>query len=103
MDVFALDRSLISDYATFARSFTTPRAPDLRQSIDEHYRTGRFWPEPLVQLNPHYKPGGSVLDLVRSGTLDPACAAYFRDFQSGDGDADRSIKLRRHQREAIVK
>jgi hypothetical protein len=58
MDVFALDRSLISDYATFARSFTTPRAPDLRQSIDEHYRTGRFWPEPLLQLNPHYKPSG---------------------------------------------
>jgi ATP-dependent helicase YprA (DUF1998 family) len=103
MDVFALDRSLISDYATFARSFTTPRASDLRQSIDEHYGAGRFWPEPLLQLNPHYKPGGSVLDLVRGGTLDPACSTYFRDFQSGDGDGDRSMKLRRHQREAIVK
>ncbi len=100
MDVFALDCSLVSDYSAFARSFTTVKAEDLRQSIDETYATGRFWPEPLLQLNPHYKPGGSVLGLVRDGTLDPGCAAYFRDFQAGEGESDRSLKLRR---EAIVK
>jgi hypothetical protein len=69
----------------------------------ETYATGRFWPEPLLQLNPHYKPGGSVLDLVRDQTLDPGCAAYFRDFQAGEGEPDQSLKLRRHQRAAIVK
>jgi ATP-dependent helicase YprA (DUF1998 family) len=103
MDVFALDRSLVSDYSAFARSFTSVKAEDLRRSIDDTYKTGRFWPEPLLQLNPHYKAGGSVLDLVRDGTLDPGCAAYFRDFQAGGEDSDRSLKLRRHQREAIVK
>jgi ATP-dependent helicase YprA (DUF1998 family) len=103
MDVFALDRSVVGDYSAFARSFTSVKADDLQRSIDDTYKTGRFWPEPLLQLNPHYKAGGSVLDLVRDGTLDPGCAAYFRDFQSGGGDADRSLKLRRHQREAIVK
>src|SRR5437899_2994295 len=45
---------------------------------------------PLLQLNPHYKAGGSVLDLVGDGTLDPGCAEYFRDLQSGERDADRS-------------
>ena len=103
MDVFALDRSVVGDYSAFARSFTSVKSEDLRRSIGDIYKTGRFWPEPLLQLNPHYKSGGSVLDLVRDGTLDTGCAAYFRDFQAGVGDSDRSLKLRRHQREAIVK
>jgi ATP-dependent helicase YprA (DUF1998 family) len=103
MDVFELDRALVKDYSTFARSFTSVKADDLRNSIEEIYRAGRFWPEPLLQLNPHYKAGGSVFDLVRDGTLDHACAAYFRDFAAKADDADLSLKLRRHQREAIVK
>jgi hypothetical protein len=103
MDVFALDRALVDDYSAFARSFTNVKADDLQQSIEDTYRTGRFWPEPLLQLNPHYKAGGSVLDLVRDGTLDPGCAAYFRDARACEEDADRSLKLHRHQREAIVK
>jgi ATP-dependent helicase YprA (DUF1998 family) len=103
MDVFALDRSVVGDYSAFARSFTSVKSEDLRRSIDDTYKTGRFWPEPLLQLNPHYKAGGSVLDLVRDGTLDTGCAAYFRDFQAGEGDSDRSLKLHRHQRESIVK
>jgi AcrB/AcrD/AcrF family protein/RAD3-like DEAD/DEAH box helicase len=103
MDVFALDRSVVGDYSTFARSFTSMKSEGLRRGIDDTYKPGRFWPEPLLQLNPHYKAGDSVLDLVRDGTLDTGCAAYFRDFQAGEGDSDRSLKLRRHQREAIVK
>jgi len=103
MDVFDLDHALVKDYSTFARSFTSIKAIDLKNSIDKIYATGRFWPEPLLQLNPHYKGGGSVLDLVRDGTLDAGCAAYFRDFQAQEDEPDRSLKLRRHQREAIVK
>jgi hypothetical protein len=75
MDVFALDRSVVGDYSAFARSFTNVKSEGLRRSIDDTYKTGRFWPEPLLQLNPHYKAGGSVLDLVRDGTLDTGCAA----------------------------
>jgi hypothetical protein len=52
MDVFALDRSVVSDYSAFARSFTSVKSEDLRRSIDDTYKTGRFWPEPLLQLNP---------------------------------------------------
>jgi ATP-dependent helicase YprA (DUF1998 family) len=103
MDVFELDRALIEDYSSFARSFAYIRAGDLRRSIEEIYRTRRFWPEPLLQLNPHYKSGGSVLDLVRDGTLDPGCAAFFRDARATEGQPDRSLKLHRHQRESIVK
>src|SRR3954447_1061645 len=103
MDVFDLSRTVVADYAAFARSFSTIRAADLKTRIDEIYHEGRFWPEPLLQLNPHYKSGGSILDLVHDGMLDPGCAAYFRDFQAPTDAPDRSLKLRRHQREAVVK
>jgi hypothetical protein len=85
MDVFALDRSVVGDYSAFARSFTSVKSEDLRRSIEDTYKTGRFWPEPLLQLNPHYKAGGSVLDLVRDGTLDTGCAAYFLGLPSRRG------------------
>src|SRR4051812_45945796 len=102
MDVFDLGRSVVADYAAFARSFSTIRAADLKTRINEICDEGRFWPEPLLQLNPHYKPGGSIRDLVNSGTLDPGCATYFRDFHAKPGEHP-SLKLRVHQREAIVK
>ena len=103
MDVFELDNALVKDYSSFARSFTSIKSEDIENSVKLIYQTGRFWPEPLLQLNPHYKSGGSILDLVHEGMLDPGCAAYFRDFQAAEDAPDRSLKLRRHQREAVVK
>src|SRR4029453_4541256 len=103
MDVFELDRSVVADYEKFSRSFSLIKADDLKRGIDAIYAGRRFWPEPLLQLNPHYAPGGSIGDLVRDGTLDPGCAAYFRDLSGKIPDADPSMRLRIHQREAIVK
>jgi ATP-dependent helicase YprA (DUF1998 family) len=103
MDVFELDNALVKDYSSFARSFTSIKSEDIENSVKLIYQTGRFWPEPLIQLNPHYKSGGSILDLVHDGMLDPGCAGYFRDFQATADAPDQSLRLRRHQREAVVK
>jgi len=54
VNVFDLDRSLVSDYERFARSFTQIRAPDIRQQVEAPYSTDRFWPEPLVSINPRW-------------------------------------------------
>ncbi len=77
MDVFALRESLIAQYRAFARSFTTIRASDIRAQVDKAYQSGRFWPEPLLQINPRYKSGRPVSELVADGTLDPGTAALF--------------------------
>jgi hypothetical protein len=53
MDVFDLDRCLVVDYERFARSFTTIRAEDIREQVDQGYATGRFWPEPIVEARMH--------------------------------------------------
>jgi hypothetical protein len=52
MDVFDLDRSLVSDYERFARSFTQIKAADIRAQVEAIYASKRFWPEPLISINP---------------------------------------------------
>ena len=52
MDVFDLDRSLVSDYERFARSFTQIKAADIRAQVEGIYASKRFWPEPLISINP---------------------------------------------------
>ena len=90
MDVFSLRDHLIGDYSRFARSFTVIRASDLKAGIDDAYGSGRFWPDPLIQINPRYTSGQSTEDLARSGVLHPKTAACF------------PISLYLHQEQAIA-
>ena len=96
MDVFDLDRALVADYASFARSFTQIRAADIRDQVNDLYASRRFWPEPLITVNPHFERGASVEALVRDGSLHPDTARVFRV----DG---QSITLYRHQTQAVAK
>ena len=96
MDVFDLDRRLIGDYQRFARSFTQIRAPDIRAQVDALYATRKFWPEPLVSLNPHFESGATVAKLARDGVLHERTASIFR------GPAG-PIRLHRHQEQAVAK
>src|SRR5271168_1602278 len=90
MNVFDLDRAMIDEYAAFTRSFTKIRAQDIRDQIDAAYGTRRYWPEPIVQINPHYKRDKSVATLVAQGVLNDSCDVVFRDWD-----------LRTHQVQAI--
>ena len=78
MNIFDLDRALVVDYERFARSFTEIRAPDIRQQIDTIYASSRFWPEPLVTVNPHFERGASIDELVADGTLRTETGRVFR-------------------------
>jgi hypothetical protein len=68
VNVFDLDRALVSDYARFARSFTQIRAPDILAQVEQIYATNRFWPEPLISINPNFERGASVVDLAADGS-----------------------------------
>ena len=69
MDVFDLDRFLVSDYERFARSFTHIRAPDIKQQLADIYASRKFWPEPLISINPHFEWGSYIDELIADGTL----------------------------------
>ena len=96
MNVFELDQSLLSDYERFARSFTNIRAGDIRKQVDGIYSSGRYWPDPLVTVNPHFEPGRDVNQLVSEGLLHPHTASVFRV-----GGAP--IRLHKHQDQAVTK
>jgi len=96
VNVFELDRALVNDYESFARSFTQIRAPDIRSQVEQIYATNRFWPEPLISINPNFERGASVADLAADGSLHPDTARVFRV----DG---QPIRFHRHQAQAIAK
>jgi Lhr-like helicase len=96
MDVFDLDRALVEDYERFARSFTKIRAEDIREQMHRVYASGRFWPEPIISINPHFQQGDSLSKLVAERTLHPETERIFRI----DGGP---ITLFRHQSQAIAK
>jgi ATP-dependent helicase YprA (DUF1998 family) len=96
VNVFDLDRALVSDYERFARSFTQIRASDIRQQVEAIYASNRFWPEALISINPHFEVGASVADLVAGGSLHPETASVFRV-------EGQPITLHRHQAQAVAK
>ena len=52
LDVFALRDSVVAEYKHFATSFTTIHAQDIREQVAAIYSEERYWPEPLIQINP---------------------------------------------------
>jgi ATP-dependent helicase YprA (DUF1998 family) len=96
MNVFELDQALITDYERFARSFTLIRAPDIKLQVELLYASDRFWPQPLISINPRYELGASIDQLVASKSLHEATAKVF----SIDG---KPLSLYRHQAQAVAK
>lgn len=95
LDIFALRDSVVEEYKAFATSFTTIHADDIREQVSNIYGEERYWPEPLIQINPSYKSSKNIQELVRQGALDPICADIFQV-------EGRPLTLHRHQQEALA-
>jgi len=102
MDVFSLRDAVVGEYKKFAKSFTTIYAEDIREQIEDIYAQDRYWPEPLIQINPNYKRTTTVEDLVRSSTLHPDCAKIFRTSPTTDAPQGETLSLYKHQEQAIA-
>ena len=74
MDVFDLRKRLVDDYASYTRSFIKIDDARIKAQVDGALDGGHLWPEPLLQLNPTFLPGGTIDDLVKDGTLERAVA-----------------------------
>ena len=95
LDVFALRDSVVDEYRQFATSFTTIHAEDIREQVEAIYAGERYWPEPLIQINPSYKRSTDVGALAADGVLDPGCADIFQQ-------DDRPLSLYKHQEQAVA-
>src|SRR4051812_26872139 len=101
MDVFDLRQRLVDDYADFTRSFVNIRDARIAGQVDRELGEGLLWPEPIVQLNPAFEPGGTVDELVAAEILDARCAPVFRRGKIAENVEGEPLLLHRHQREAI--
>src|SRR3954463_1333387 len=95
MDVFSLRDTVVGEDRKFATSFTTIHAEDIRRQVEAIYAEGRFWPEPLIQINPSYKRGANLEALIAGSAIDPRTAEIFR----ADG---ATLSLYKHQEQAIA-
>ncbi len=102
MDVFSLRDTVVREYEQFATSFTTIFADDLRKQVSAIYGDKRYWPEPLLQINPRYRSVSTIQKLVDDGLLDSGCAEIFRANQSAANPRGEPLSLYRHQQEAIA-
>ena len=101
MDVFSLRDSVVREYKQFATSFTTICATDIREQVEAIYGEERYWPEPLIQLNPNYQRVTTVEKLAADGVLDPVCADIFRTGHSVTSPRGEPLTLFKHQEQAL--
>lgn len=100
-NVFQFRDELVSRYSSFSRSFVRIAATDIREEVERQYQNGRYWPEPLVQINPNFQRRGTVQTLVSQGFLHEACADVF---QVGKPEGHpQPLHLYAHQLQALAK
>jgi hypothetical protein len=103
MNVFELRDRLVADYASYTHSFIKIADPAISARVDSELNAGAFWPEPMLQLNPNFLPGGTIDELVADDTLHPECSRIFRIDKSDTDYSGKQLLLHTHQREAILK
>ncbi|HXR75382.1 MAG TPA: DEAD/DEAH box helicase [Bryobacteraceae bacterium] len=103
MNVFDLRDRLVDDYASYTQSFIKIADKRISETVETALKEGVFWPEPLLQLNPTFLPGGTIDELVAQSILHPECAKIFRIEKSPSDHTGKPLLLHTHQREAILK
>lgn len=103
MDVFDLRSRLVEDYARYTRSFIKIADQRISNRVNQALDAGALWPEPLLQLNPTFLPGGTIDDLVAEGTLHPECSKIFRIDKSEADPGGKKLLLHTHQTLAVRK
>ena len=82
LDIFNLRDEVIRDYREYIESFLKIRDQRVKTFVDSELEQGELWPDPLVQLNPSYRQGANVPNLIAEGLLHPGCERYFPDYVS---------------------
>jgi ATP-dependent helicase YprA (DUF1998 family) len=77
LDIFHFRNQVIGDYRRYIESFLKIRDPKVKAFVDQEIDKGQLWTDPLVQLNPTYKKGATVTELVQQKILHPDSEQYF--------------------------
>lgn len=104
-NVFDFRDRLIDEYSAFSRSFAFISASDIKRKVEDEYKKERYWPQPLIQINPNYQRGQSVQELADEGLLHAKCADIFRIGKSSEESEykGQELFLFKHQVDALAK
>lgn len=100
MDIFDYRKTLIDHYAEYVSGFIKIRDQHISDYLTQTLASGHLWPESLIQLNPCFKPGRTIDELVEANILHEECARVFRR-KSEDGSS-APLRLHTHQEEALL-
>lgn len=100
-DIFSFRKQLVENYKKFSTSFASPRSADISSAVKAAYDDGKFWPDPLIQINPNYRKGGNIADLAATGVVEPETAQIFQVGKQDNPPNPQPITLYRHQMEAL--
>ena len=80
LDIFKLRDEVIGDYRNYIESFLEIRDRRVAEFVKQELDKGYLWQDPLVQINPAYKQGATVNELINESVLHSDCKKYFPDF-----------------------
>ena len=100
MNAFTFRDQIVQSYERFSRSFVRIAAADISKVVDSEYENGRYWPEPLIQINPNYKQCATVVDLADAGVLHSLTAKIFH-VRDKLGNLV-PLRLHKHQQDALA-
>lgn len=101
MNVFQTHSEIVSDYATYIRSFLKINDPAIRHTVEEALNQGKLWPEPLLQFNPSFEMYGSLEKLAQTGDIHPDIRDIFKGYSLYKHQVD-AIRLGTSGKDFIV-
>ena len=103
MNVFNFRNQIIEDYRGYVSSFISIAQPRLKDFVNDCFKSGSLWPDPLIQLNPTFQPGKTVEELVTAGILKAGCSQVFRRDKTTAVGSGENLLFHQHQEDAIRK
>lgn len=101
MDVFALRNAVLDDYQAYVESFITIRDARIKAYVSDSLEEGYLWPDPLIQMNPAFKPGAMIDALVKESVLHAECRRIFRIKADRSDEIGAPMRLYQHQEDAV--
>lgn len=101
MNIFDFRDRLIQNYSSYVNSFIHIQDDRIRAKVEDSFECGLLWPDPLLQLNPFFAPGGKVDELVQAGQLHSECSNIFRVKKEDSNPQGKELRLHQHQAEAV--
>lgn len=99
--MFDLRNRLIDDFREYVQSFINISDDRIKEFFESELDRGVLWPEPLLQLNPLFRHGQFVDQLIATGKLDSRCGMIFRFGKSESNPSGRPMSLYEHQLRAL--